>query len=186
MTKERTAGKRQRGGARTARAARRGRALADEELLAILVGANGVDAVGALLGACGTVQHLAQESTGDLARVEGMTPARAAMVVAGVEPGRRTLTRSRPDQRRLVALREVAELLLPSYGASPVERFGIATLSAKHRVLRTEIVSTGTLGVTLVHPRKVFWTAATCRAATIVFFLDHPTATPPRASTTPP
>ena len=139
-------------------------ALADEELLAILVGANGAPAAGALLEACGTAGQLAHETAGDLARIKGMTPARAAMVVAGVELGRRTLTRPRPDRKRLAAL------LLPSYGASPVERFGIVGLSTKHRVLRTEIVSTGTLDASLVHPREVFRMAAMHRAATIVLF----------------
>ena len=99
-----------------------------------------------------------------------MTPARAAMVVAGVELGRRTLTRPRPDRKHLAAPREVAAYLLPRYGASPVERFGIVSLSTKHRVLRTEIVSTGTLDASLVHPREVFRMAAMHRAATIVLF----------------
>ena len=147
-------------------------ALADEELLAILVGANGVQTAGVLLEACGNVQQLAHESTGDLARIKGMTPARAAMVVAGVELGRRTLTRPRPDRKRLSAPREVAAFLLPRYGASPVERFGIVSLSTKHRVLRTEIVSTGTLDASLVHPREVFRMAAMHRTAAIVLF--HP------------
>ena len=153
-------------------------ALADEELLAILVGANGVEAAGALLEACGNVQQLAHETAVDLARINGMTPARAAMVVAGVELGRRTLTRRRPDRKRLSAPREVAEFLLPSYGASPVERFGIVSLSTKHRVLRTEIVSTGTLDASLVHPREVFRTAAMHRAAAIVLFHNHPSGDP--------
>ena len=153
-------------------------ALADEELLAILVGVKGVQTAGALLDACGTVQQLAHESTGDLERIKGMTPARAAMVVAGVELGRRTLTRPRPDRKRLSAPREVAAFLLPHYGASPVERFGIVSLSTKHRVLRTEIVSTGTLDASLVHPREVFRTAAMHRAAAIVLFHNHPSGDP--------
>ena len=153
-------------------------ALADEELLAILVGANGAPAAGALLEACGTAGQLAHETAGDLARIEGMTPARAAMVVAGVELGRRTLTRPRTDPARLSAPREVAAYLLPRYGASPVERFGIVSLSTKHRVLRTEIVSTGTLDSSLVHPREVFRTAAMHRAAAIVLFHNHPSGDP--------
>ena len=44
-------------------------ALADEELLAILMGTKGVQAAGALLQACKTVQHLAHETAGDLARI---------------------------------------------------------------------------------------------------------------------
>ena len=149
-------------------------ALANEELLAILVGANGAHTAGALLEACGTVQQLAHESAGDLARIKGMTPTRAAMVVAGVEPGGRTLTRPGPDRTRLSAPRDVAAFLLPRYGASPVERFGIVSLSTKHRVLRTEIVSTGTLDASLVHPREVFRMAAMHRAAAIVLFHNHP------------
>ena len=153
-------------------------AVADEELLAILVGANGAPAAGALLEACGNVQQLAHETAGDLARIKGMTPARAAMVVAGVELGRRTLTQPRPDRTRLSAPREVAAYLLPRYGASPVERFGIVSLSTKHRVLRTETVSTGTLDTSLVHPREVFRMASTHRAAAIVLFHNHPSGDP--------
>ena len=153
-------------------------ALADDELLAILVGAKGAPAADALLEACGTVQQLAHETAGDLARIKGMTPARAAMVVAGVELGRRTLTRPRPDRTRLSSPREVAAFLLPRYGASPVERFGIVSLSTKHRVLRTEIVSTGTLDSSLVHPREVFRMAAMHRAAAIVLFHNHPSGDP--------
>ena len=57
-----------------------------------------------------------------------------------------------------------------------MERFGIVSLSTKHRVLRTEIVSTGTLDASLVHPREVFRMAAMHRAAAIVLF--HPSADP--------
>ena len=68
-----------------------------------------------------------------------------------------------------------------------MERFGIVSLCAKHRVLRTEIVSTGTLDASLVHPREVFRMAAMHRAATIVLFhISTARATPPRASTTSP
>ena len=152
--------------------------LADEELLAILVGTNGAEAAGALLEACGTVQQLAHETASDLARIRGMTPARAAMVAAGVELGRRTLTRPGADRSRLGTPRDVAAYLLPRYGASPVERFGIVSLSTKHRVLRTEIVSTGTLDTSLVHPREVFRMAAMHRAAAIVIFHNHPSGDP--------
>ena len=43
-------------------------ALADEALLAILVGANSTHAAGALLEVCGTVRQLAHESIGDSPR----------------------------------------------------------------------------------------------------------------------
>ena len=48
-------------------------ALADDELLALLVGANSAHTAGALLKACGTARQLAHGSAGDLARIDGMT-----------------------------------------------------------------------------------------------------------------
>ena len=124
------------------------------------------------------MQQLAHETADDLARIKGMTPTRAAMVAAGVELGRRTLTRPRTDRTLLAAPRDVAAFLLPRYGASPVERFGIFSLSTKHRVLRTEILSIGTLDASLVHPREVFRMAAMHRAAAIVIFHNHPSGDP--------
>ena len=51
----------------------------------------GVEAAGALLEAYGNVQQLAHESAGGLSRDKGMTPTRAARVVAGVALGRRII-----------------------------------------------------------------------------------------------
>ena len=152
--------------------------LSDAELLTILAGPGGSRTADAVLGECGAVQALPHESAGDLARIDGVTPRTAAIITAAVELGRRTLTRPRPDRKRLGTPREVAEFLLPSYGASPVERFGLVSLCTKHRVLRTEIVSTGTLDASLVHPREVFRTAAMHRAAAIVLFHNHPSGDP--------
>ena len=68
--------------------------------------------------------------------------------------------------------------LLPDHGAHPVERFGILLLDAKHRVLRTLVLSVGILDASLVHPREVFRAAAGERAAAIVLFHNHPSGDP--------
>ena len=153
-------------------------ALGDEQLLAILVGTNAVEATVVLLVACGTAQQLAHEPAGDLMRIKGMPPTRAAMVAAGVELCPRTLTRPLPDRERLSAPRDVAAFLRPRYGASPVERFGIVSLSTTRRVLRIEIVSTATLDASHLHPREVFRMPVTRRTAAIVIFHHHPSGDP--------
>ena len=56
--------------------------LSDAELLTILAGPAGSRAADAVLGECGAVQTLPQESAGDLARIHGVTP-RAAAFSAG-------------------------------------------------------------------------------------------------------
>ena len=70
--------------------------------------------------------------------------------------------------------RDVASYLLPSYGARPVEQFGIVLLDTKHRVLKTAVLSVGTLDASLVHSREGFREAAGGGAAAIVLFHNHP------------
>ncbi|MDE0456098.1 MAG: DNA repair protein RadC [Chromatiales bacterium] len=152
--------------------------LADEDLIAIITGTNGQRTAAAVLEECGAVQALPQETADDLARIDGVTPRRAAVIAAAVELGRRTLTRRAPDPLRLGSPREVAQYLLPEHGGHAIEKFGIVSLNTKHRVMRTTILSSGTLDAALVHPALVFRTAAAHRAAAIVLFHNHPSGDP--------
>ena len=152
--------------------------LSDAELLTILAGPNGSRAADAVLDECGAVQALPQESAGDLARLDGVTPRAAAVITAAVELGRRTLTRPAPRGMRLGSPREAAEYLLPEHGTHPVEKFGIVSLNTKHALLRTTVLSTGVIDASLVHPALVFRAAATHRAAAIICFHNHPSGDP--------
>ena len=51
-------------------------------------------------------------------------------------------------------------------------------LDTKHRVLRTTIVTVGTLDASIVHPREVFREAASAGAAALVLFHNHPSGDP--------
>ena len=134
--------------------------LADEELIAIITGANGQQTAASVLDECGAVQQLPRETVHDLSRLDSVTPRRAATIVAAVELGRRTLTHPAPETPHLGSPRDVASYLLPAHGSHPIERFGIVSLTTKSRVIRTAILSTGTLDAALVHPALVFRTAA--------------------------
>lgn len=158
-------------------------ALGDNELLAIVLGhggprASALDLANAVLGALGGVHGLVRARHEDVKRVLGMGDARAAQVVAAVELGRRTLVRGARDRAQLVSPREVADYLLPQYGNRPVEQFGVVLLDTKQRVLRTAILSIGTLDASVVHPREVFREAALAGAAAIILFHNHPSGDP--------
>ena len=45
-------------------------------------------------------------------------------------------------------------------------------------MIRTSVLSVGTLDASLVHPREVFRAAADCRAAVVVLFHNHPSGDP--------
>ena len=158
-------------------------ALGDNELLALVLG-GGVRGCGALEMAnrliefVGGLQGFTRIGAGDLRAVSGVGRARAAQVMAAVEFGRRTLVRDSVERPRFTSPGALAAYLLPLYGASAVEQFGLVMLDTKHRVIRTKIVSIGGLDATVVQPREVFREAAASAAAAIVLFHNHPSGDP--------
>jgi DNA repair protein RadC len=158
-------------------------ALGDNELLAIVIG-SGTRAHGALgvannvLDATDGVHGLAHFTRDELRRVNGVGTAKASQILAAIELGRRTLIRVPSARRALESPQDVASYLLPRFGARAVEHFGIVLLDVRHRLLRTAVISIGTLDSSLVHPREVFREAASGRASAIVLFHNHPSGDP--------
>lgn len=158
-------------------------ALGDNELLALVIGAGtrsrGVltvaqDVIAVAEGLAG----LGRLGLDDLKRVPGIGVSRAARVLAAVELGRRTLTRDIPDRPRFMTPKDVAFYLMPRYGGFLVERCGVMLLDQKHRLIRTCVISTGTLDTTVAHPRDVFRVAIAGSAASVVVFHNHPSGDP--------
>jgi DNA repair protein RadC len=157
--------------------------LGDNELLAVVLGhgranASALDLANAVLAGVAGLDRLARVRFDDLRRIPGIGAARAAQIVAAVELGRRTLTRVGRQRIQITSPRVLAEMLLPQYGSRAVEQFGIVLLDTKHRVLRTTIVTVGTVDASIVHPREIFREATSAGAAAIVLFHNHPSGDP--------
>ena len=58
------------------------------------------------------------------------------------------------------------------------EQFHAVLLDARHRPIRTERISQGTLTASIVHPREVFRSAIRCSAASLVVAHNHPSGDP--------
>jgi DNA repair protein RadC len=158
-------------------------ALGDHELLAIVLGhgqgrRTALDLAAALLERTGGLHRLARVSLEELLEVDGIGRARAAQVLAAVELGRRTLSRAPADRKQFLTPRDVAEYLIPEFGNSPVEQFGVVLLDTKHRILKTRLLSIGSLDTSVVHPREVFRAAVLGGAAAVVLFHNHPSGDP--------
>ena len=159
-------------------------ALGDNELLAIVLGhgrprASALDMANAVLEAADGAHGLVRTRYDDLCAIPGIG-ARAG----GADSRRRragtadvdaAAARARADRRMP---RSAAEFLLPQYGSRPVEQFGVVLLDTKHRVIRTLVLSVGTLDASIVHPREVFGAAAAAGAAALVLFHNHPSGDP--------
>jgi len=158
-------------------------ALGDNELLAIVLGhgrprTSALDMANAVLAATDGAHGLVRTRYDDLCAISGIGRARAAQILAAVELGRRTLTRPVRERAQIVNARSAAEFLLPQYGNRPVEQFGVLLLDTKRRVIRTIVLSVGTLDASIVHPREVFGAAASAGAAGVVLFHNHPSGDP--------
>ena len=158
-------------------------ALGENELVALVLGA-GTRARGALLvaqdviEAAGDVRGLARIGIDELCRVPGVGATRAARLLAAVELGRRTLFGDGPDRPQMLSTGDLVAYLAPRYGGGAVERFGVVLLDQKQRVIRSMILSTGTVEGSIAHPRDVFRAAVLASATSVALFHNHPSGDP--------
>jgi DNA repair protein RadC len=157
--------------------------LGDNELLAVVIGAGTAEAgalalANRLLAASDGLHGLLRASREDLVRLKGVGPARAAQVLAAIELGRRVLMRRPQERVQLSGPEQAAAYLLPAYGSRPVEQFGVVLLDTRHRVIRTIVLSVGSLDSTSVQPRDVFRQAMLASAPAVILFHNHPSGDP--------
>jgi DNA repair protein RadC len=153
------------------------------ELLAVLLGSgtrshSALELANRILDLGGGLDGLARSTPAALARCEGLKAARAARILAAFELGRRALSPPLSPKPQFHLPEDAARFLLPRYGTKPLEEFGIAVLDTRNRLKRIEVVSTGSLNGSLVHPREVFREATMLRAAAIIAFHNHPSGDP--------
>jgi len=124
--------------------------LGDNELLAIVLGqgsrhATVLSTANDVLDAVGGLRGLGRAALGDLRRIRGIGPVRAAQIIAAIELGRRTVATGASERPRLNHPAALAAYLLPLYGARTLEHFGIVMLDTRHRLIRTSVLSVGSL-----------------------------------------
>lgn len=158
-------------------------ALGDNELVAVVLGhggrhAHALDLAAQALAAAGGLAGLCRGRPAELARTRGLGPAGAARLLAAVELGRRAVASTWPPRARLASPGEVANYLMPRFGAVDVEQFGVVLLDVRHRVIAAQVLTRGTVDTTPVHPRDVFREAMAAGAFAVVIFHNHPSGDP--------
>ncbi len=157
--------------------------LGDNELLAIVLGQgarheSALEVATDLLAHNGGLVGLTRTGLDRLRRVRGVGTAKATQILAAVELGRRTLGAEAAPRRAFGSPRDVAAFLLPRFSAREVEQFGVVLLDSRHRLVRAQALTVGTLDCSVVHPRDVFRTALEANAASVVVFHNHPSGDP--------
>ncbi len=107
---------------------------------------------------------------GKLAELKGVGTAKASLLAASLELGRRLYGHR---ERRISGPSDVFALV--SHWADRTrERFITVTLNGAHDVIQARIVTVGLVNRTVVHPREIFADAVSDRACAIALAHNHP------------
>lgn len=154
--------------------------LSDAELLAIflrtgVVGKSAVDLARDLIALHGSLQTLSQIDLDTWCRMAGLGPAKYAQFKACLEMARRCLVGELQAPRTVIndpsKLIQLAQLQI---GLSPVEQLLVIGLDSQLRLLKHEVLFTGTINQTAVYPREVLQFALEVQASRLMLAHNHP------------
>lgn len=151
--------------------------LSPAELLALILrtgtkNLNIVDTCNELIARYG-LEKLANITLGELEEVKGIGEAKAMQIVAIFELNKR-LHYTRNLNKKIQAARDVFEYMAGRVPDETKEHLFVLHLNTKNQIIKTEIVSVGTLNAALIHPREVFKAAIKESSHAIILVHNHP------------
>lgn len=159
--------------------------LSEAELLALLIRTgdpttkqSAVDIGRQLLQEFGSLRNLASASPGEICRVKGTGPAKAAAIKAALEIAARINTDRLMSGKRFTAPEQVYQHYHYTFRDRRKEYFMALLLDSKNRILKEVRISEGSLNQSIVHPREVFSPAVRESAAAIILVHNHPSGDP--------
>jgi DNA repair protein RadC len=158
-------------------------ALSSQELLAIVLRSGTRDRgalalAGHLLHVHAGLRGLASAGLADLTRTKGIGKVKAIQIAACFELGKRLMAMPEESRPCVTCAEDAVNLLLPDMRYLDVEMVRALFLDTKCRLIRNEIISSGTLDASLVHPREVFKRAIGVSASRVIVVHNHPSGDP--------
>ncbi len=149
--------------------------LSDNELLSILIGSGTKNNPVSMLA--DTILSILDRTPPDeevqvetLMRIDGLGRAKATLVCAALELGRRRL----PPRRKQIIFPGDVFPFIQHIGTRMQEHFLCISLNGAHEILSVTTVSIGLVNHTLVHPREVFSVPIRERATAVIVAHNHP------------
>ncbi len=157
-------------------------ALSDSELLAILLrtgipGKNAVELARQLLAEHGSLANLSRCSVKEISAVKGIGLAKAVQLAAafglGARLARETMSKVRMDKAALIYDFMGAEMR-----SLRTESLRLVLLDARHRLMRVEEISAGSLNEVPAHPREILRPVLLYSAFAFILVHNHPSGDP--------
>jgi len=158
-------------------------ALSDAELLAILLrtGAGNITAVDlakAIMKEYHSLDRIASKSYLDLKQFKGLGNAKAIMISAAFELGRRAAVQQKNKRIRINTPQDAVNIYQSELRDLNQEVFKVILLDSANHIIDSKIITTGILNSSIVHPREVFRHAILELAASIILIHNHPSGNP--------
>lgn len=157
--------------------------LTDAELLGIVIrdgtqNYSAVDLAQKLLSEYGDFRRLSMASIGELCKIKGIGPARAAQIKASLAIAKRFSTTSVKPLQQCKCSSDIFGHFHERLRGKKQEIFLVVLLDNKNRIIKEITISTGSLTSSIVHPREVFNPAIKESAASVIFVHNHPSGDP--------
>jgi DNA repair protein RadC len=155
-------------------------ALSDAELLAILLGSgtreeSALDLAKHVLRKAGdNLIELSRFGMEELTAFRGIGEARAVILLAALELGRRRNESEAVTREKITCSRDAFGIFRSHMGDRPYEEFWIILLNKANKVTGQCCISEGGISGTVVDPRKIFKIALDHRASSILLGHNHP------------
>lgn len=159
-------------------------ALSLGELLAVVLrsgaeGKSAVDQSRALLESFGhSLRRMSAAGVGDLCRIRGIGPAKAAEILATLELAKRFGEEEFAPGRPFRGSFDIYAHFRERLGGERREQFYAVLLDNKNRKIKDIRVSEGSLTASIVHPRDVYMPVIRESAAAVIFVHNHPSGDP--------
>jgi DNA repair protein RadC len=154
--------------------------LTDSELLAIIINSgsrerSALDLAREVLKVSqNSLAELAKRSIHDLKKIKGIGPAKAIMIAAALELGRRRQA-SRPLEKPVIRdSTEIANYLKVVFQDYRLEIFAVVFLNRANKINHFEIISQGGITGTVADPRIILKKALEMDAVNIILCHNHP------------
>ncbi|MBN1351273.1 DNA repair protein RadC [candidate division KSB1 bacterium] len=157
--------------------------LSDVEILAILLRTGGVEDTAIDLARYALKKFkgwrgLDQCTIPELCEINGVGPAKAAMLKAALEIGKRLFIEKSGVTQRITSSEDVYHLMKPHLRDSAREVFRILLLNSRNHLILDKTVFEGSLTESLVSPREIVKDAVNNSAASVIFVHNHPSGDP--------
>lgn len=160
-------------------------ALSDAELMAIIIKTGSktetsVAVAQKLLkqGSDEGLNGLHELSLEQLKKISGIGRVKALQIKAVMELSKRAALSGMGDKIVIKCPEDVSRIMMEEMRHLKKEVFKVILLNTKNRIIRTVVVSTGSLNASIVHPREAFSEAVKSGASCVIFVHNHPSGDP--------